>query len=366
MKEDLIESFNGHLLESNRELKNVLREDVSYTGKEFAVKLRADIKEDDLLNIGAKRTGSTIQNDKYYISENDKPKDAEETVRVRKEGSGDTTLTYKGPKSSDEDKLRKRCIVESSINNGQIKEVTDDLKKTVEVSKKRVNLTLNQVRISLDEIDGLGKFVELEVNSVDHSHLIYGVLSKLGYSSQEATTLSYYKLSLLEMNSSQKLFLTVQEKIGNAIFGTTSAALTTLGTMIGVASASPSVSAIIGAILSVGIAGSSSDSLAIYNQKRAEKGAHDKNALQVAFGTFMSEFVFSLLFILPFLILDKFWALGANICFAVSLIIFVNIYTAIFQKESILKTVLRNLLLALVVSGGAYYAGKLLRLILGL
>lgn len=88
----------------------------------------------------------------------------DEVLRVRRTSTNRVELTYKGPKSSYEPKRRSE-ITTLVDDFEKIVEMLDVLnfRRIVEVKKRRSYYRLGQVLVSIDEVEGLGTFTELEL-----------------------------------------------------------------------------------------------------------------------------------------------------------------------------------------------------------
>ncbi|WP_067051859.1 class IV adenylate cyclase [Methanofollis ethanolicus] len=117
-----------------------------------------------LVRIGAGTPSVADQQDVYY---NHPVRDfgrTDEALRVRYEGER-CTLTYKGPKLATKGaKTREEfnLTVESGENLEEILRRLGFV-RSAEVRKHREEFALGTASVALDEVDGLGSFVEIEV-----------------------------------------------------------------------------------------------------------------------------------------------------------------------------------------------------------
>ncbi|WP_298668105.1 class IV adenylate cyclase [uncultured Methanofollis sp.] len=121
-----------------------------------------------LIRVGARSSIVSDQQDVYY---NHPVRDfgrTDEALRVRYEGDR-CTLTYKGPKLATKGtKTREEfnLAVESGEN---LEEILTRLGfvRSAEVRKHREEFAIGTASVALDEVDGLGSFVEIEVMAHD-------------------------------------------------------------------------------------------------------------------------------------------------------------------------------------------------------
>jgi len=148
---------------------------------EVEVKVRADhaAVEAELDRADATRVDAVVQEDTYYDAPHRDFAETDEALRVRREwhpdrgGNGDgdpetTRLTYKGPLLEAESKSREEH--ESAVANGDAAAgILDGLgfEPAATVKKDRENYHLDGYTVTLDAVDGLGEFVEVETETTD-------------------------------------------------------------------------------------------------------------------------------------------------------------------------------------------------------
>lgn len=121
-----------------------------------------------LVRIGAGSPSVSDQRDVYY---NHPVRDfgrTDEALRLRYEGER-CTLTYKGPRLATEGaKTREEfnLVVESGENMEEILGRLGFI-RSAEVRKHREEFALGTASVALDDVDGLGSFVEIEVMTHD-------------------------------------------------------------------------------------------------------------------------------------------------------------------------------------------------------
>jgi adenylate cyclase class 2 len=141
---------------------------------EVEIKVRAahdDVRE-RLADADATSLGRVTQVDTYFDAPHRDFAETDEALRIRREsrtadatgeGETDAQLTYKGPLVDSESKTREE--IEAGVENG------DDVRAILEsvgfapaatVEKERECFSLQGFTVTLDTIDGLGEFVEVE------------------------------------------------------------------------------------------------------------------------------------------------------------------------------------------------------------
>jgi len=145
---------------------------------EVELKVRAahDPVRDRLRAMEADDGGAVQQRDRYYDAPHRSFADRDEALRVRPEApvppdadpidrrtDTRTLLTHKGPRIEDGSKTRRE--VETEVANADAIEVLLEglgFEPAVTVEKRRDRYRLNDVTVSLDTVDALGSFVEVE------------------------------------------------------------------------------------------------------------------------------------------------------------------------------------------------------------
>lgn len=151
---EILECSTSYLLHGSNPKDNV----------EMEIKIKLSKEEYDSLNKTMKREGTFLlesnQQDTYYQSENQE-KDINKWLRIRKSGNKQI-LTYKNHNSN---MYCEEYEVEVD-NNDNLEKIFGfiGLKKIVTISKKRKTYSyLNKYEVSLDRVDDLGYFIEIEV-----------------------------------------------------------------------------------------------------------------------------------------------------------------------------------------------------------
>jgi len=159
---------------------------------EIKVKIEIEPMEKRLGELGAGFINRTHQKDVYFRHPCHDFKKSDEALRVRKV-EDNYFLTYKGAKLDPETKTRKEIQIRAE------KGVFNLLKSLGfspirEVEKWRSFYQWKDLRIYLDEVKGLGNFMELEGTSWKHKETMFELLQKLGIEKRKLTRKSYLEL----------------------------------------------------------------------------------------------------------------------------------------------------------------------------
>ena len=155
-------------------------------------------------------------------------------------------------------------------------------------------------------------------------------------------------------------------KIGHSIkvgisFGLTSGVITTLGLIVGLHSSTLSKPAVIGGILIIAIADAFSDALGIHISEETENKHTTSQIWQATFSTFLSKFLFSSTFILPFLLFKLNLAVLISIGWGILLLTAFSFLIAKRQKAKAWKVIGEHLLVSGAVIILAHYLGDWIR-----
>jgi adenylate cyclase, class 2 len=119
-----------------------------------------------LSQMGILKVKTEFQEDIYYNAPHRDFGQTDEALRIRKipDNNGfKTFLTYKGAKMDDTSKTRKEIevVVENRENTASILENLGFI-PVVTIKKKRMIYEIDDLVICLDDVDGVGTFVEIE------------------------------------------------------------------------------------------------------------------------------------------------------------------------------------------------------------
>lgn len=127
-------------------------------------------------------------------------KETDEAVRVRKDVEG-ITITYKGPRVDFETKSREEVKIKvDSFENAFTFLRRLGFVPVKEVKKVRRIYRLKDAIVCVDDVEGIGKFVEIEIESgnFDDKEKLFDIAKLLGYSREDSITKSYLELILQE------------------------------------------------------------------------------------------------------------------------------------------------------------------------
>ena len=146
--------------------------------------------EEKLDEIGASKAKKEFQEDIYFNSPVVDFAETDEALRIRTTKENDETnifITYKGPKIDKESKTRRE--IEMGIEDSQkCSDIFEEIgfKKVRTVRKNRQYYTFENFEISLDDIEGLDPYMEIEIalsDGEDYSQAqssIFDLFEKLG------------------------------------------------------------------------------------------------------------------------------------------------------------------------------------------
>ena len=177
---------------------------------EVEVKVRlSSLKEFDniIRDLNAKFIDFNVEDDLYFNHPSRNFKDTGEVLRLRRNNKGRVTLTYKAIRPST---YKSRLEVEVEVSDYQaMLEILKNLgfKPVARVVKSRriyeIDFLGNKVRFLLDEVKGLGTFLEIEVvskNTEEGERLLKALLSKLNLTGRTITK-SYLEMMLDKNNN---------------------------------------------------------------------------------------------------------------------------------------------------------------------
>ncbi|MCS7097780.1 MAG: class IV adenylate cyclase [Candidatus Methanomethyliaceae archaeon] len=157
-------------------------------GREIEAKARVeeDLTE-KILKMGGRFLGEKIQEDIYFEHPCRDFVKSDEAFRLRIEGNK-SIITYKGKRESENLKIREEIEVEIKDSKAFIN-ILERLgfKKAYTIRKRRREFLLNEIIICLDDVNGLGSFIELE-----GGEKLLEIAEKLGI--RNLTTESYLEM----------------------------------------------------------------------------------------------------------------------------------------------------------------------------
>ena len=166
---------------------------------EIEVKFRLDREVEEAIRQFATFEIEKVEEDIYFNSPSRDFRVTHEALRVRRDVEG-FSITYKGPKVDSETKSRE-----------EIKLGVDDFEAAVELLKKlgfresgrvvkrRRIYRAGKAIICLDDVEELGKFVEIEVECDDlekGKQTVFEIASRLGFDRKDSIRRSYLEMVL--------------------------------------------------------------------------------------------------------------------------------------------------------------------------
>ena len=161
------------------------------------VEVKAKVKglekiEKKLKNLNARFIKTETQEDIYFAHPSRDFSETDEAVRVR-EINDKFFLTYKGPKVDAETKTREEIEIPVEENIIVILEKLG-FTKWRSVKKERKTYKLNDLTICLDNVSGLGNFMEIETGNYENKNKIFELFRELGVDKKDCITKSYAEL----------------------------------------------------------------------------------------------------------------------------------------------------------------------------
>ena len=141
-------------------------------------------------------------------------------------------------------------------------------------------------------------------------------------------------------------------------FGLTSGIITTLGLMVGLHSGTHSKLAVIGGILTIAIADAFSDALGIHISEESESKHTEKEIWESTISTFLSKFLFALVFVIPVLVFQLETAILVSVIFGLSILCILSFNIAKEQGTKPWKVITEHLIVAIVVIVMTHYLGE--------
>ena len=136
---------------------------------EIEVKIRIDCNSipeiiDKAIRLGGRITGKQREEDVYYQHPCRNFLETDEALRVRVVDGKKYSLTYKGPRIESGSNVKKRVEVIVDILSGDVGSLLERLGfyPVVKVVKDRVYVELGDITLTLDKVEYLGCFVEVE------------------------------------------------------------------------------------------------------------------------------------------------------------------------------------------------------------
>lgn len=173
---------------------------------EVEVKARADHEKvrHILKKIGAVKVKTEIQSDTYFAAPHRDFAKTDEALRIRSE-NGKSVVTYKGPKLDKVSKTREEF--ETPVDEAIFTKILHALGFTEAgtVRKSREVLEAGEITVSLDSVESLGEFLEVEIMADSEKdletsrHKLFDFLKQFGFGEKDSIRVSYLEM-VLEKN----------------------------------------------------------------------------------------------------------------------------------------------------------------------
>ncbi|MFB6268044.1 MAG: class IV adenylate cyclase [Halodesulfurarchaeum sp.] len=175
---------------------------------EVEVKVRADHAQVDeaLSDMGATELGTVTQVDTYFDAPHRDFAQTDEALRLRRErgpdGGEETRITYKGPlvEAASKTRAEHETAVGSAETATKILEAVG-FTRAATVRKERTRFEVDELTVTLDTVEGLGEFVEVETAAREDAieparEAAYDILRALGLDPEAQIRRSYLELLL--------------------------------------------------------------------------------------------------------------------------------------------------------------------------
>jgi adenylate cyclase class 2 len=175
---------------------------------ELKVAADHDVVRPQLESLGAEPSSQVQQVDTYFDAPHREFADTDEALRVRTEESDQQTtteLTYKGPLVEEASKTREELTTEL-MDQDTTREILEALgfEHSATVRKQRERFAYGDFTITLDAVDRLGEFLEIETEVETEADVeparkrAVEILEKVGLDVDEQIRRSYLELTLTE------------------------------------------------------------------------------------------------------------------------------------------------------------------------
>lgn len=138
-------------------------------------------------------------------------------------------------------------------------------------------------------------------------------------------------------------------------FGVTSGVITPLGIIVGLYSGTESVIAIISGILTIAIADAFSDSVGVHVSKEADHSYSTREVWEATIATFVSKFIFALMFVIPFSLFSLKTAVLVSVVWGMFLLSFFSYIVARNRNGNGFLAIAEHLSISIVVVIMSYY-----------
>ncbi len=140
-------------------------------------------------------------------------------------------------------------------------------------------------------------------------------------------------------------------------FGLTSATITTLGLIVGLAAGTNSKIAVIGGVLTIAVADAASDALGIHISEESENVHTSREVWTSTVATFITKFLFALTFLVPILLLDMGAAIVACIFWGFAALVSLSYVLSKKQGKKPASVIAEHLVIASAVVALTHFLG---------
>ncbi len=168
--------------------------------------------EAKLKKLGGRFAEQKRQSDVYFNAPDRDFAKTDEALRIRTE-KGNNFLTYKGPKIDTQTKSRREIEIllgnkKRDRDNTRSLLILLGYREVATVNKRRRIFKLHNLRISIDQVDNLGSFIEVEASAEETAFekkrkQIFALLKKIDLNISKSIRQSYLELLLAKRGESQ-------------------------------------------------------------------------------------------------------------------------------------------------------------------
>ncbi|MBD3343127.1 MAG: hypothetical protein GF353_28780 [Candidatus Lokiarchaeota archaeon] len=319
--------------------------------------------EQKILESGAKRIGVLFEEEEYWIPRNSDIENPPHILRIRREDEKSYLSVVKN-KKSDRKELFYQLTQNKLTNREKIDECLKGCRQVAKFHKRRIIFIKDNIQINLEQISipKLGTFINFTFSSEEELKNIIRIIKSLELNVKSALKYGYYNYVIQRMGKLNKFYHFLYDLLGTTSFGISAAILSILGLMLGIYAALSTKIAIISSIVSLALADSLADTYALYSQKKM-KGFSSKKALRFGFSNFLSRFLLTSSFILPFLFLETLLSILINLIIGFIVLIILNLLISIYQESNKIKSLAKSILFSLIVLFGSYFVGTLIKIL---
>jgi VIT1/CCC1 family predicted Fe2+/Mn2+ transporter len=144
-------------------------------------------------------------------------------------------------------------------------------------------------------------------------------------------------------------------------FGITSGIITPLGIIVGLYSGTQSLVIVVGGILTIAVADAFSDSIGVHVSKESDHQYSTREVWEATITTFISKFLFALMFVIPFLVFPVRTGVIISVIFGTTLLAILSYFIARARDGNPWLAIGEHVFIASLVIVITYYMPVLLR-----